>query len=51
MHHIKNFSLIFWQLSVTLTHAVLCVNILGEVIKRSYYLSEFVVEIHQHMNI
>lgn len=33
MGPMKNFSLIFWQLSVTLIHAVLCANVLGEVTK------------------
>lgn len=40
----------FGSFLLTLIHAVLCMNVLGEVIRQSHYLSEFVVEIHQQMN-
>ena len=51
MGHIKNLSFfLFWQLSVTFIHAVLCVNAWGEVIKWSHHLCELVVEIHQQIN-
>lgn len=42
--------LFFGSFLLTLIHAVLCINVLGEVIKWSHYLSEFMVEIHQQMN-